>query len=229
MVTSCRLTGFGATLKVPRLPHLVEVAQVKLTGLHQFEDVTALHVVYGGAQWIQRFCLLVRVHVVTGHCVLFAPLFKAIFDLLVLPHTKAYIPEVCKGSAAHPPFLLCVSAFDFWQQAGLRSARISLTGCLTGWWVSFSHLLIQCWCCRCSCLNHHLTLQIHCQSPRPCCWTHTMSPHAESLNFFLPPESLPVSVPASDSVSLSSSLSDSESMCDCFWGDSEESLEEELD
>ena len=48
-------------------------------------------------------------------------------------------------------------------------------------------------------------------------------------SFFSLPELLLVSVPASESVSLSSLLSDSELVCDGFWDGSEESLEEQLD
>ena len=62
---------------------------------------------------------------VAGHCIPLAPLFKAVFDLLVPSCAEIFIHEVCKGSVAHPPFLLCVSAFDIWQQASLRSVCVS--------------------------------------------------------------------------------------------------------
>ena len=94
--------------------------------------------------------------------------------------------------------------------------------------VSSPCLLIWCWYCEHSCLNCCLTLQICCQTPQPCCWTRYKSPHQWSLHFFHH-LSCCLCLCLLHSVLLSSSLSDSESACDGFWGGSEESLEEEID
>ena len=84
MVVGCRLTGFREVWKVPTEPHLVEVAQVLLTGLNWFRGIVVLHVVQWCTQRIRILYFLARFCMVTGHLVSFIPLHQALTDLLSL-------------------------------------------------------------------------------------------------------------------------------------------------
>ena len=82
--------------------------------LKGFEDSVALHVVQWHAEWIGTPCFFAGLHMVTGHIFPFVPLFEALANLFVPPHTKVCIHVVSKTMMACLLLLLRVFAVKLW-------------------------------------------------------------------------------------------------------------------